>query len=67
MVSDEKIISTLHDRVTAGTLRKLYDALEDETTPYDIKVRRMPGGEQLVVIKSKDIEHFAEILKNCEV
>ena len=56
--------------VTGAGLRKLYGALEDEATPYELHIRRLtPQGRSgaythLVTVLSNNQDHFVRLIEN---
>ena len=56
--------------VTCASLRKLYDALEDEATPYELHIRRLTPQERsgtythLITVLSNNLDHFVRLIDN---
>lgn len=48
-------------------VKRLYDVLESEETPFEANVRNLGEGKRLVTIstESQHITHFTDILNNC--
>ena len=48
----------------ADSLKRLYDVLESEETPFEARVQRVAKGERLVTISTEPqhIQHFTDIL-----
>lgn len=53
----------------ADQLKRLYEALESEETPFEARVQKIAKGERLVTINTEPryIKHFTDILNNCRV
>ena len=56
--------------VTGAGLRKLYDALEDEATPYELHIRRLTPQERsgtythLITVLSNNLDYFVRLIEN---
>lgn len=53
----------------ADEIKRLYDVLESEETPFEARVQKIAKGERLVTISTEPqyIKHFTDILNNCRV
>lgn len=62
----EKELKSIATQITAEQLRRLYDRLDDEATPYALRVGK--GNNHLKAITiycdDKDMEYFINILNN---
>lgn len=52
----------------AGSLKRLYDVLESEETPFEAKVQKIAKGERFVTISTdpRHIQHFTDVLNKCK-
>ena len=59
--------------ISAGTLRRIYAALEEEEKPFTANVRniakcaRKGGKTHMVIIENDDRDYFAALLAKCKI
>ena len=52
----------------ADSLKRLYDVLESEETPFEARVQKAAKGERLVTISTapQHVKHFTDVLNKCK-
>lgn len=52
----------------ADSLKRLYDVLESEETPFEARVQKVAKGERLVTISTEPqhVKHFTDVLNKCK-
>lgn len=64
MMKDSEKLSTISARITTGQLCRLYDRLDDEATPYALRVGKGENHQRAVTIfcEEKKVGYFTNIL-----
>lgn len=67
MEKQRKYEDTTAAVLKADQVKRLYEALESEETPFEARVQKIARGERLVTINAEPqyIKHFTDILNNC--
>jgi len=63
---DEKDLKSISADISAEQLHRLYDRLDDEATPYALRVGKGENHLKAITIycEGKDVEYFTNILNN---
>ncbi len=56
--------SSLIELATSDRLRQIFDLLNDEETPFEVRIKKADKGRRLVIIyvNSCDMGHFMDLL-----
>ena len=62
MATNEELTIAIEEVIPAQS--RLYEALEDEAVPFEMRISKLSPGKKLVILKtaSKNVEHFARLL-----
>lgn len=66
MNNDNENLSSIPAQITSEQLHRLYDRLDDEATPYALRVGKGENHLKAITIycDGKDVDYFTNILKN---
>lgn len=65
-MNDNENLSSIPAQVTSEQLHRLYDRLDDEATPYTLRVGKGENHLKVITIycDGKDVDYFTNILNN---
>lgn len=65
-MNDSENLSSIPAQVTSEQLHRLYDRLDDEATPYALRVSKGENHFKAITIycDDKNVDYFTNILKN---
>ena len=68
MAEEEKYRDATTAVLKADSIKRLYDVLESEETPFEARVQKVAKGERLVTISTEPqhIQHFTDVLNKCK-
>lgn len=68
MAEEKKYKDATAAVLKADSLKRLYDILESEETPFEARVQKVAKGERLVTISTEPqhIQHFTDVLNKCK-
>lgn len=64
MATNEELTIAIEEVIPAKAQSRLYEALEDEAVPFEMRISKLSPGKKLVGLKtaSENVEHFARLL-----
>jgi len=68
MAKEKKYRDATTAVLKADSIKRLYDVLESEETPFEARVQKVAKGERLVTISTEPqhIQHFTDVLNKCK-
>ena len=68
MTEEKKYKDATAAVLKAGSLKRIYDVLESEETPFEARVQKVAKGERLVTISAEPqhVKHFTDVLNKCK-
>ena len=68
MAEEKKYKDATAEVLKTDSLKRLYDVLESEETPFEARVQKVAKGERLVTISTEPqhIQHFTDVLNKCK-
>lgn len=68
MAEEKKYTEQTAAVLKADSLKRLYDVLETEETPFEARVQKATKGERLVTISTEPqhIQHFTDVPNKCK-
>ncbi|RRC99073.1 hypothetical protein [Prevotella sp. OH937_COT-195] len=68
MAEEKKYTENTAAVLKADSLKRIYDVLESEETPFEARVQKAAKGERLVTISTEPqhIQHFTNVLNKCK-